>query len=867
MTPITSHELFAAAELSLDLGYGDFGIVLLEHLLERLPAHVAARCLLGTTLLEREQWAEAREQFEHAVSVDPLSLAALRGMARTDVEMGTAPEQSQYVRWGSAFYPYDSEIRRLAGGSLDESSPLALARALTLAGRHEQAVPYYEAACDQASEDGEERAALELLLAEALWNTGLIESARPLAERLADQRPTWVRPKLILADVLLERRDDARGVALLHDAYALDPSLLAAQELLGQHDRYDSFLCRTLEVEGPSEELVSQAPTVIRYLLGAEPLPAPAAAAEGEQRPQSVGAQVRESCPKGSGEAVARENVLEVSETTLPSEVGDDQERQDGASGATPVRLVLSSRSGLSARFGEEGYRELDSRLSQLCEAAGRSTGAECFKVYVDDDSSIQRFGVRAVDPRDPDQIAHLIRSMESNLGVDLRQVLSLLIVGGDSIIPFHRLANPADDDDPEVLSDWPYAAREESALLSRFSVGRLPDAENGEVETLLTQVDHAIARHDLASSQAGVPSSGWMKPIRRLFGARSSGHASVGYSAEIWAEASRSVFDVIGDPGKLQLSPPSTDYDFLTAYERVPALAYFNLHGFRGSPYWYGHGEAEQHDAPLLPVALTPLSVSWSSVEGAIVYSEACYGAEPPGRHPDGSIALNFLSQGALAFVGSTGMSYGTLTPPLSGADLLGRCFWEAILEGRSAGAALLRARAEFIRTAAAEQGYLDGEDQKALMSFVLYGDPALSQQAGLALPEVDVALDVACPPLACCSKMMDAEALPLPKDIRAKVQRSLPFLQTNGLMAHPLVLCRVDCSGAKCGTHPCSCDSGEARGLPGLIQASHQSIVSKGGRQLRHVVKVTVNADGDVVKVMVSRGGTQTHTGSDRT
>jgi len=29
---------------------------------------------------------------------------------------------------------------------------------------------------------------------------------------------------------------------------------------------------------------------------------------------------------------------------------------------------------------------------------------------------------------------------------------------------------------------------------------------------------------------------------------------------------------------------------------------------------------------------------------------------------------------------------------------------------------------------------------------------------------------------------------------------------------------------------------------------------------------VKVTVNADGDVVKVMVSRGGTQTHTGNDQ-
>jgi tetratricopeptide (TPR) repeat protein len=861
----TSKELFAAAKLSLDLGYPEFGMALLEHLLEQLPGHLAARCLHGATLLDREQWTEAREQFGYALNVDPLNLAALRGMAEADVALGVTPEQSHYVRRGLQLYPYDKGLRQFAAGALDDCSALALARMLTIAGRREEAVPYYESACSQAAEDGGYRSVLQLLLAEALWYIGRMGSARPLAEELVRERPMWIGPKLILADILLEQRDDAQGIALLHDAGVLDPSLVVAQELLGQHARYDSYLCGTLEVKGPPEGMLADAPLALRYLMGVElwpPVPA--------QRQEGVSSavpQLPQSCQKARGEVVARTTAseAEVSEIGLTPESSDDEGQEIGSFDIPSVRLILSSRSALVAAFGEDGYTELDGRLCALCEATARATGAEVIKVYVDDDSHLGEFGLLGADPSDPEQIADLIRGIETKLSLESKRVLSVLIVGGDSIIPFHRVANPADDEDPEVLSDWPYVAREDNALLSRFSVGRLPDAGDGALDSLLTLVDHAIAHHETSASQASVSASSWLSPIRRLFSAGRSERASVGYTAEIWAEASRSVFEVIGDPAKLELSPPSTDYDFLTAHERMPALAYFNLHGFRGSPYWYGHGEAD-HGSPLLPIALTPLSVSWANAEGILVYSEACYGAEPPGRHPDGSIALNLLSNGALAFVGFTAMSYGTLMPPLSGADLLGRYLWEGILDGLSVGEALRRARAEFIRTAATEQGYLDGEDQKALMSFVLYGDPSLSLHSQRAFSDADAQMDVTCPPLACCSRMMDAESLPLAKDIRAKVQRSLPFLETNSLTAHPLVLCRVPCSGSECGTGSCRCDSGDRSGLPELMQASHQSIVSKGGHQLQHVVKVTVNADGDVVKVMVSRGGTQVHKGSEQ-
>jgi len=866
VTLTTSRELFATAKLSLDLGYDDLGASLLEHLLEQLPGYVAARCLLGDTFVAKQRWDEAEEQFQYPLAVDPLNQRALAGLARVELAKGGSPQESEHAWKLRALHPYAAESTGLLEKALDESSPLILARILTWSGRAQDAVPFYEAACDHATGDPQWRAVLELLLAQALWVIERVDRARPLVERLVEQQAMWIRPKLILADIALQNRDDALGVALAHDATALDPSLTAAQELLGGDDRYAWLIVRSFELAAPSGEALDGAPHVLRYLLIGEPLPAPLIAQEGGEGQLVAVPRPDRHHQKGMVAGPTDDSVSQSqSMQLLPvAETLDDHAAVGGPEEQTQVRLILTSRDRIVARYGKDGYEELDSRLSVLCEAVARSTGDEGIKLSVDDDSCLAEFGLSGVDPSDPCQIARLIGELDATLKGRSIRLVSLLIVGGDAIIPFHRLPNPADDEDPEVLSDWPYAAEEETFLLSRFSVGRLPDCEPADLGALLGLVDRAIDHHNAASSRDdGVSSSSWLNPVRRLFGAQRREWTSVGYTAEIWAEASRAVFEVIGDASRLQVSPPSTDYDFLTTYEELPTLGYFNLHGFRGSPYWYGHGDSE-YGSPLLPIALTPLSVSWADVEGAVVYSEACYGADLERAYPEGSIPVNFLAGGALGFIGCTGMSYGTLTPPLSGADLLGKHVWEGVSGGLSIGDALRRARAAFIRTLADEQGYLDGEDQKALMGFVLYGDPSLSLRGALKFPDLEAELDVACPPLACCSRMMDAEALPLSKEARQKVKRSLPFLDAGGFLAHPLILCRVGCSGEKCGTQSCGCEQDSTDRVSELVQASQQHIVSKGEDRLRQVVKVTVNADGDVVKVLVSRGGTRKHEGS---
>ena len=864
MTLTNSRELFGAAILSLDLGYEDVGVLLLEHLLEQLPGHVAARCVLGQTYVALERWADAKEQFLYPLSVDPIHLSALAGMARVDLREAGASGESVYARKLCDLYPYTDESRELVGNPWDGSSPLSSARVLTWSGRHEEALPYYETALASAEEEETWRGILELLYGQALWAVGRIDKARPVVEQLLQQQATWVRALLILADIALKHRDDALGAALIHDATALDPSHMVALGLAGQDDRYAWMLEQAFELEGPSLEGLEKAPNVLRHILAGEPLFAPAIAGESRDDQGEPAPQGGRQLSKGSVEESSAVAACDVVEPAPSEEAAEDPAQDDEPKPRSPVRVILTSRGRIIARYGEDGYRDLDGRASELCEVTARCTGAECIKVQVDDEECVAEFGLSPVDPSDASQIAGLIRELDSRLRTEEREIVSLLILGGDGIIPFHRLANPADDEDPEVLSDWPYTAEEEGSLLSSFSVGRLPDSEPANLQALVGLVEQAMVHHQVSSAGGdGVSRSSWLSPVRRLLRSQRQRWSSVGFSAEIWAEASRSVFEVIGDASKLKVCPPLTDYDFLTTYERLPMLTYFNLHGFRGSPYWYGHGGSES-GTPLVPIALTPLSVSWASSEGAVVYSEACYGADLGLGYPEGSIALNLLVGGALGFVGSTAMSYGTLTPPLSGADLLGMHFWEGIVGGLPIGDALRRARAAFIQAVTEGQGYLDGEDQKALMSFVLYGDPSLSLQGAPRLPGMEVELDVACPPLACCSRMMDAESLPLPKEVQHKVKRSLPFLQEDGLTAHPLILCRAPCSESECGTQTRSCHHNEPHKVSTLVQASQQHIVKKGGEQQRHVVKVTVNGEGDVVKVLVSRGGTTTHGGS---
>jgi hypothetical protein len=232
-----------------------------------------------------------------------------------------------------------------------------------------------------------------------------------------------------------------------------------------------------------------------------------------------------------------------------------------------------------------------------------------------------------------------------------------------------------------------------------------MPDGNGSDVRLLLTQIGVAS---DAAVSLSTNPLS-FQK-------------SSFGYTAAIWKRASQEVWRDIGYTGNLRICPPLSYFDVTSAWFSNKNFLYFNLHGSDTEPYWFGQ------DGTNFPTALSPANVNRLSHEKSMVMTEACYGAIEMGRKKGTSISLAFLSSGSTCLLGSTCTAYGAFAPPASEADLIALNFFRNVHKGMTFGKALVSARAQLAALAVSRQGYLDEDDKKTLLQFVLFGDPTIS-------------------------------------------------------------------------------------------------------------------------------------------
>ena len=130
----------------------------------------------------------------------------------------------------------------------------------------------------------------------------------------------------------------------------------------------------------------------------------------------------------------------------------------------------------------------------------------------------------------------------------------------------------------------------------------------------------------------------------------------------------------------------------------------------------------------PEYPVAVTPTDIVSNETTPSIILSEACYGAYIDHKNETEAISLKFIAEGTKAFVGSTCVSYGSVTTPLIAADSIAQYFWKNVKDGQNVGESLRNAKIHLAQEMSRKQGYLDGEDQKTLISFVLFGDPLVT-------------------------------------------------------------------------------------------------------------------------------------------
>ena len=528
-----------------------------------------------------------------------------------------------------------------------------------------------------------------------------------------------------------------------------------------------------------------------------------------------------------------------------------------------PLYLIVSSKEALTQKYGKEGFEAVHSDLQDLKRAVERHADLEVVVAYVDDAPSLSRFGLQPLDEINPWRVKRLVDSLDGRVGEEDRQIRYVLIVGGDSVIPFHRLPNPVEDQDSDVPSDNPYACRNGNYLAPERAIGRLPDGEGQGVEFLRKLIHISTEAQEKRSVSKGLWTS-LSAALHKLRQPAING-SGLGYSASIWRKASRAVFNLIGDDRKLRTSPPLTYEGFQV--DDPPHFSYFNLHGIEDGPNWYGQRDALfPADYPLFPLALRPQDPSISEHRNAVVFTEACFGANILGKTEDNSIALRLMGAGALAVVGSTKVSYGSIAPPLLGADLIGRYFWEGLRARLSVGEALQHAKLTMANEMHDRQGYLDDEDQKALISFVLYGDPSLSVTPVRTSGRASTSSEFFCPPIICSRKPDPQQALAsdeLVAHVKARIETSLPHMSHASVRAKALAV-STDVYGKGCGypgrqaTRP-SCSTAEHQGLDrgglGWSLTLRKDIAINGDGAHHQVVKVVVDPHGHIRRMVLSK------------
>ncbi len=712
----------------------------------------------------------------------------------------------------------------------------------------------------------------------ALWHAGQMALAFPLAKAFQARWPNAVAFRLCLAECLLASGDNAPALEQLHNA--------AAQDSAGQ------VVARHWGEAHPYRKLWREDVNVAVTLPG--PLPAELIAALGLNRLKGKVSLPAAEAPRPVTPPAQTEEVTNIQAELnhLAHRLSDREAGRNRAKAAQPRYIILSSHTRLAQVFGPNGFSAIDTVLKTLAvnasarpNAAGERMPAAV--VYVDDPDTLKPFGLTPVNPANAWEIKLLLGKLAERLKADGSAIGALLIVGGPDIIPFHHLPNPTDDPDPDIPSDNPYATADENYFVPEWAVGRIPSGGGRSPDPLLRALRLAAGNYLKRKSVTSLRS--WVLALldtllSALFSSRrpapsAAGAAlpSFGYSANIWKASSTEVYTAIGDPQALVTCPP-WDANALPPEGLLPArLSYFNLHGIEDGPEWYGQrSPADASTLPEYPIALRPIDISNSGRAPAVVFSEACYGTNILGKSTNEALSLRFIDCGTHAIVGSTKIAYGSVAPPLIGADLLGRCFWQNVNAGWPVGEALRQAKLQLAQEMHTRQGFLDGEDQKTLISFILLGDPlalAPNVRPAKAAKRAKAAAP-ATPPRTLCDKAANgaasATAAPAAElsaesvaQIKAVVAQYLPGLQgAQWRVTHT----RTDCASRN---HLCptgqlahAAHTTPAPGLPAAPGAGARRTVVTLSKTIRtsthahpHYARVTLDEKGKVIKLAVSR------------
>jgi hypothetical protein len=221
------------------------------------------------------------------------------------------------------------------------------------------------------------------------------------------------------------------------------------------------------------------------------------------------------------------------------------------------MMLAVTVRGNLEGRYGSQGYQQIRTALESYADEA------DARLVALDDAEDMTAMNLPAATGADAGTLLLSLRAVRSKLS----SVDSILLVGGDAVVPHWRMTNPVDrgvDPDPNVLSDNPYGTDADSLeqyLAPPLAVGRLTDFPRGSTDDFVQLIESATKSREARTQRSGsvaITSMDWSDYSHQAAGA---------LPAVSWYFS----------PGYLMNRGHGADADH--------EFLYFNLHGFDGKP------------------------------------------------------------------------------------------------------------------------------------------------------------------------------------------------------------------------------------------------------------------------------------------
>jgi len=560
-----------------------------------------------------------------------------------------------------------------------------------------------------------------------------------LARLYQSRWPECIQIALVLAKALMDSGDTDEAVKILHFCAASDPVGQVPIRLWGKNFAYQPLYPREMKID-----FEIPIPAEVSGKLGLNQLSDGGVVSEGTAKATSrtevssfdgyrvipTSEETYPQHPKVKEESKKSKApfMTEVEDTLKKVATDIGQPSLTHTDERFPAYIILSMKSGLKQQYGGQSANLIMDEMHNLAKLVQENAGWTSFVFMPDDLTICGKYNITPVDTLDPWKIKLALVDLDKALATSGERIGSLLIVGGDEVVPFHRLPNPTDDSDVSVPSDSPYGALDTNYFVSDWSVGRLPGEHGADAGLLLEQLHNVVDYHRADSKPSSVLDS-FLRVLVFWNQSWAKNFTNVGYTASVWRRSSLAAFRPVGEGRNLYLSPNGKTSSFDTRKLAESQIGYFNVHGIEDGSEWYGQKDpTENSSGPDFPVALKPEDIQRMSSTPRIVYCEACYGGHIFEKTEGESIALSMLGKGVMAMISSTTISYGSVTTPLIGADLVGYLILKNLRDGLSVGSALVKAKVEFVREMNRRQGYLDGEDQKTLISFVLYGDPMVA-------------------------------------------------------------------------------------------------------------------------------------------